>query len=259
MSTIRNENENVVTGEPTPAEAIRAHARSNGRVPRHRAAPAAKPAQPPTETAQPPTETAPSTPTRNEEPLTVPDAPARPSRPAEDAPPSAVNFQPTADPRVAAALKAKQRHLMESFCDMLYYRIQDTILSTKGSVLNIIGTFTLPTTENRARDVHRCYWAGKGDVRTEGTPIVQLLQGVRDHKTGKVHPEWLWGGQTAIDNMNEWFSKDDWLVHNHFNAERKEFQVYLVDRKATHWERELAELTTPRPRRNQSHYQPPRK
>ncbi len=138
-------------------------------------------------------------------------------------------FKPTEDPRRAAALKAKQRYLMESFSDILYYRILDTIASVPNLEFSPIGIYLLPTPENRARDIHSCYWAGNGDIRTEGTPIVQLLQGVRDHKTGKVHPEWLWGGQTAIDNMNEFFGKQGWMIDSQFNVHTKEIIVNLVN------------------------------
>jgi hypothetical protein len=147
---------------------------------------------------------------------------------AEPSAPPSAGFKPTEDPRRAAALKAKQRHLMESFCDMIYYRILDTIDTVPNLEFAPIGIFHLPTPENRARDIHSCYWADKGDIRTEGTPIVQLLQGVRDHKTGKVHPEWLWGGQTAVANMNEFFGKQGWLIDCHFNGYTKEIVVNLV-------------------------------
>lgn len=153
----------------------------------------------------------------------------------EPAPPAAVvapapsgGFKPTEDPRRAAALKAKQRYLMESFSDMIYYRILDTIDSVPNLEFAPIGTFYLPTRHNRERDIHSCYWAGSGDIHTEATPIVQLLQGVRDHKTGKVHPEWLWGGQTAVANMNEFFGKQGWMIECHFNGYTKEIVVNLV-------------------------------
>jgi hypothetical protein len=128
--------------------------------------------------------------------------------------PDTTSFQPTEDPRRATALKAKQRYLMESFCDMLHQRIRAKISSASESPFDFaaIGTFCLPTPENRERDIHSCYWAGNRDIHKHGTPIVQLLEGVRDHKTGKVHPEWLWGGQTAVANMKALFRKEGWLI-----------------------------------------------
>jgi hypothetical protein len=173
--------------DPTPAQAAAAAKMKNRRAPV--IAPAAVPAP------------------------VQPVAPA-PIDPPASAPPASASFKPTEDPRRAAALKAKQRHLMESFCDMLHQRIRAKISSDSVSPFDFaaIGTFYLPTRENRSRDIHSCYWAGSGDILTEGTPIVQLLQGVRDHKTGKVHPEWLWGGQTAVANMKAIFDKEGWKV-----------------------------------------------
>jgi hypothetical protein len=142
------------------------------------------------------------------------------------------SFQPTANPAFAAALKAKQRRLMETFSDMMYYRIVDTI-DSKPRKITEIGSCLLPTAENRARDISRCYWAADGDIRTEGTPMIQLLQGVRDHKTGDVHPEWLWGGQTAIANMNDVFNKQGWVIFGLFCRSKffrgSEFVVNLMD------------------------------
>jgi hypothetical protein len=120
--------------------------------------------------------------------------------------PDTTSFQQTEDPRRAAALKAKNPYPMVSFCNMLEQRIRAKISSDSESPFDFaaIATFYLPTRENRERDIHSCDWYG--------TPIVQLLEGVRDHKTGKVHPEWLWGGQTAVANMKALFRKEGWLI-----------------------------------------------
>jgi hypothetical protein len=128
--------------------------------------------------------------------------------------PATTSFQQTEDPRRASALKAKTPYPMVSFCNMLEQRIRAKISSDSESPFDFaaIATFYLPTRENRARDIHSCYWAGNRDIHTQGTPIVQLLQGIRDHKTGKVHPEWLWGGQTAVANMKAIFGKEGWKV-----------------------------------------------
>jgi hypothetical protein len=145
---------------------------------------------------------------------------------------SSGSFEPTANPAVAAALKGKQRHLMVTFSDMMYDRIVAAIESRPRKITEI-GSCLLPTAENRARDISRCYWAANGDIRTEGTPMIQLLQGVRDHKTGHVHPEWLWGGQTAISNMNDIFNKEGWVIFGLFCRSKfvrgSEFIVNLID------------------------------
>lgn len=133
----------------------------------------------------------------------------------------------------AAAIDNNKRVPMETFCDMLYARICAEMFMAKFNTVAHIGTFLLPTAENCQRDFNRCYW--------RGTPIFQLLKGVRD-SSGEFHPERLWGGQTAIDNMNEVVSEDGWIIYNHYSKSRKEFQVYLICCVNDNWEQVLNDI-----------------
>jgi hypothetical protein len=58
---------------------------------------------------------------------------------------------------------------------------------------------------------------------------VQLLQGVRDHVTGEVHPEWLWGGKTVIGHLNDSLAGSGLKAEMFYNSRCKRFDVYIHD------------------------------
>jgi hypothetical protein len=132
-------------------------------------------------------------------------------------------FKPTEDPARAAELKKKQERLMIALRDHLLARMRQE----RPQSYALVGQYYLPGTVGRRPE--ECYWAAGGDVRRDGTPFVQLLQGVRDHVTGEVHPEWLWGGKTVIGHLNDSLAGSGFTAVALYNGRYKRFDVCIHD------------------------------
>ena len=128
----------------------------------------------------------------------------------------------------------KARITMTSFCDELYKVAKAGRLDAQANDLAYlqVGSFTLPTKQNREENPARCYWAPPDcDIRKDGTPCVMLLQGPRNPETGTLHPEKLWGGKTAVQNIDEVLKPSGWGLRLVFQGKEQLLKVYVVDLK----------------------------
>jgi hypothetical protein len=109
---------------------------------------------------------------------------------------------------------------MLSFRDHLLSRIPEQMHH-----IALLGKYFLPGTLKATPE--QCYWAAGGDPSRDGTPVVQLLQGVRDSVTGEVHPEWLWQGKTVIDQVNLKLVDTPYKAEAIFFPRDKCFEIYV--------------------------------
>jgi len=151
---------------------------------------------------------------------------------------------------------ARKQQLLDTFVERLLeetyaaFREMDGVASH-----NLVIKFSLP---NQASATSGAYWSGSdsADSTKNGIPIVMLLQGERDRETGKLHPERLPGGKTAIQLLNERLVvlAAPCSVELLFDKRSKELEVYVFDHeRVPEWE----DFKTKKPRQQFISSQPP--
>ena len=119
---------------------------------------------------------------------------------------------------------------MDSFVQELKFLTKETanrmpVTQAYGEIVH----FYLP---GQGKNPERTHWSGsEGDPTTGGFPIVMLLQGPRDRQTGRLRPDKLPNGKTAVDLLNQYLEQEgvSFGVELLFEKTNKKLMLYLVD------------------------------